>query len=267
MKWRIPVALALCVSLFGLGGRVSAELIIDEKFDANPLVDSGGPRVAVAGMTMRMWLRDMSAPFGMWQHTFDSGMASPHVFGMMAVGMMSEDPWWSTLTYFVAMPRTGWGADGLEFSFNYLSSSMNPGAAEAKFGVYGWPQGAMIPLDSATPGMEGTELTGGSLLAFVTAAQATDLGAGQMQETQWGTAGGSYYGDLGNFPFIGVTFTFGVTEGGAEPPELRIDNVALDVGVIPEPATIGLGVMGMAALAWARRRRRRGHVGAAAPRG
>ena len=267
MGKRVLVTLAAWVSLVVIGGRASAELIIDENFDANPLIDSKGPMVPVSRMMAGMWLRDMSAPFGMWQHTFDTGMASPHVVGMMTMGMMSMDPWSRTLTYFVAMPPGGWGGDTADFSFAYMYMSMNPMATRGMFGVYGWPANATVHLDSPTPGIEGTELISGELGFFPAGAGQTGPGVSPAQPPGWSHAGGTYTGNLSDLAYIGVTFTFGVDQGGAEPPELRIDDVRLDVQTIPEPATIVLVAMGVATAAWLRRRRSRALFRAAGPPG
>jgi hypothetical protein len=251
VKHQRLVVFALCLSLVALSGRASADLLIDENFDFNNLVDSRGPMVAVNNNMAMMWLHQMNAPFGMWMHMMDPSSGMAFVRGSMAMGAMSMVPWWNTLTYFMAMPSMGWGGDTLNFSFMFMA--MVPMGGAAFFGVYGWPADASIDLESALPGSGGTELMSGQLGGFLVDA----AGGLAAQANGWSLWQDSYFGDLSQFPFIGVAFTFGDAVGGGNAAQVLIDDVRLETnGAIPEPATMGLFVMGMAAAAYARRRKR-----------
>jgi len=271
VNYRAFIVLALCLSLFALGGRVSADIIIDENFDANPLIDSQGPRVTVMGMMMGQWLHDMSAgmvpPFAAWRYD-DQGYVVGASMGMgMGMGMMME-PWYRTLVYFVAIPPAGRDADGVELSFDSKYISADPYDGVATFGVFGWDEDDIVSLDSPSPGQEGTELIAGTLPPYLNNHNVIELIAGALQPPpgpEWYRAGGIYFGDLDQFGYIGVTFTFGDTTGSEQPVALSIDNVRLDV--IPEPSSMALGALGIGTAAYIRRRRKRKHRNAAAPPG
>jgi hypothetical protein len=171
--------------------------------------------------------------------------------GMIGMG------WWSSLTFFAARPATGWGASPLdlsfEFDFNAFGSpngldALSP-TTEAGFGVYGWPEGAPIWLEGPDPGAAGVELISGILPPTNPLTVTLD------------PAGGTYDGDLSRFDYIGVAFTIGDPQMAVPEGEfLTIDNVLLGTGpsaIIPEPATIGLAAIAVAAAAHRLRRRKR----------
>ena len=253
VKHQRLVVFALCLSLVALGGRASADLIIDENFDANNLVNSADRIVPVNGMMAMMWLHQMNAPFGMWMHMMDPTSGMGHVMGSMTMGMMTMEPWWRTLTYFMGAPPPGMAFPGNMLNFSFMFMAMVPMGGGGFFGVYGWPADAVIDLESAFPGSGGTQLMSGQLGGFLV----DSAGGLAAQEDGWSLWQDSYSGDLSQFPFIGVAFTFGDAVGGGNAAQLLIDDVRLETnGAIPEPATMGLFVMGLAAAAYSRRRKR-----------
>jgi len=262
VRCQTSIAVAVCLCVVALGGQLSAGTIIDENFDANPLIGHAGPRVPVNMDMMGMWLYNMDAPMGMgiWRYVDDN---VGHVIGMgmgMSMGMdMMMWPWYNTLVYFCEKP-VGLGGEGVELSFDFLYFPADPATSMAMFGFYGWQDGGKeVLLDTATPGADGTELMGEALLPSFALPDVIQLAGGVLPASAangWDSAGGTYLGSLDKFDYIGVTFTFGATEPSGDAVVLRLDNVRL--AVIPEPASMVLATVGAAMAACIRRRRKHG---------
>jgi len=242
MKCRTIIVLAACLSLFALGGRASAEVIIDELFDANSVIESPLSFAMVGMSMMGMWMGGTTMAEGMWQAMFVPGtmdmyqaMGSVNMATGMDAGMTAS---WNSLVYFVGKPARGWGGYRVEFSFDYHTEDLPNGLA-AKFGVYGWDGGETLNLESGDPSGGESPLIEGDL----------------MNGFEWHTVEGNFSGDLDSFNFIGVTFTIGDTTADGEAVSLEIDNIKADA--VPEPASMLLWAAATACVLGRIRKRRR----------
>jgi hypothetical protein len=230
---------AFCLCVLAFPGRASADVIIDENFGANTLIYSPRASAMIRMDMMGMWMggSTMAMGTGMWMVM--SGRAMGNV--KMATGMgMGMDAAWNTLVYFAAQPPGGWGGNDLTFRFGYHTEDFGAGLV-AKYGVYGWMGGEVVPLGSEYPGSDGFALIEDMLT----------LGS------EWHRVEAAYRGDLSPFSFIGATFTIGDATADEQGVALEIDDVRLEA--VPEPASMSLGAsLAMAAYVrrWLRRRRR-----------
>jgi len=238
VKRRTVIALTACVSLFALGGRAPAEVIIDEPFGTNAVINS--PRsYAMVGMSMvGMWMGGTNMGDGMWWLMVAPGAmsyAEGKVNMAMGTGMGTL---WNSLVYFVGKPQTGWGGNRLDFSFSYHTEDF-PTGLKAKYGVYGWKGGETLNLEGEDPSGGGFELIGGVL----------------SDGSEWHSVGGRYTDGLDAFNFIGATFSIGDTTGDGQPVSMQVDNVRLEG--VPEPTSMLLWAAGMGTATYVLRRLRR----------
>jgi len=158
------------------------------------------------------------------------------------------------VAYFVARPPTGWAGNQLDLTFYFDVFSQGGVGTWAEYGIYGYPgTPADVYLDSPNLGMVGMLLVGG-MIPFGMVPLDLDLAPILQQPAGWPSKEASFMGDLSGYEFLGVAFTVGGPEGSVA-PDFGIDNVRLDLS--PEPATMTLGLIGLAVASVLRRRRRK----------
>ena len=132
MRSHTAFTLALCLSLIAVAGTASADIIIDENFDAPTriMIPMAPNEVLITAATMNMWFGgapSFSMAWGTAVHMSMmtitglnfSGPIAGSQFGTAPMDAMGFMGWASALTYFAAQPLAGWGVEDLTLSFDY----------------------------------------------------------------------------------------------------------------------------------------------------
>jgi len=270
MRSHTGLVFAVCLSLIAVAGAGSADIIIDENFDAPPTINipMAPNEVLVTAAMSNMWFGGAPSFSMAWGilGSMSMGMGPMDLFAFSRAGMVPPTMgmfmgWSSFLTYFTAQPVAGWGDSNLALSFDYdftvfgndtlpvddLTTPLADVLPVAQYGVFGWNDGELLPLE-LVPGpftYPGTIVMGGMLPITTGPANIFDR----------------VMADLTGFDFVGVAFAVGDLLGDPRDStaSLAIDNVLLTASpadVIPEPATMSLFVLALAASARRLRRRK-----------
>lgn len=163
----------------------------------------------------------------------------------------------------VFLPNSTTAAAGTGF-WAQLYAAAGASAPESSLAKVGSPVNLRSGVNAGFVQISGTTSTGGTVDPTVTVPTSSPGGASTVQLRAWSSGSASYEAavDVKGQQW-GKSDTLSLTATGnpaAEPPTTPVDltglsNVQLQEVTIPEPSTIALGVLGAAALAFARRRK------------